>query len=146
MGSAVPVGRAEQVLSVGDTSNPANLALDDYRAVEVFPPKGSSNDKIFSNTWFEDDGVSPPPVRVSTFKLNYSTTNDTVQVEFSPELEMGFKPHWSELNIILPAGDGRSVTLNGEQLAMDIMDAKGRARWRRPGQSGKGRVEERSRM
>ena len=129
VGSVVPVGRAVQVLSVGDTSNLANLPLDDYRAVEIFPPRGSSNGKIFTNTWFEDDGVSPPPARISTFSLNYSTTDSEVHVEYRESLQPGFNPHWRELTIILPAGDGRSVRFNGKQLVRVGTDEKKRTRW-----------------
>ncbi|KAF1847277.1 glycoside hydrolase family 31 protein [Cucurbitaria berberidis CBS 394.84] len=141
VGSAVPVGRAEQVLSVGDTSNHANLPLDDYRAVEIFPPKGSSNGKIFNNTWFEDDGVSSPPVRVSTFNLHYSTTDDEVQVKFSETLHPGFKPHWCELDVIVPAGEGRGVRLIGKPLVSVDVDAKGRTRWTGADKRQPGKVE-----
>ncbi|CAO2651708.1 Nn.00g042780.m01.CDS01 [Neocucurbitaria sp. VM-36] len=146
VGSAIPVGRAEQVLSVGDTSNPANLPLDDYRAVEIFPPKGSSDGKTFNNTWFEDDGVSPAPARISTFRLDYSTTDGEVQVSFSQQLQPGFKPHWSVLDVILPAGDDREVRLNGKQLAPNDVDVKGRTRWTEVGQNERGSVREKSQI
>ncbi|KAH7067733.1 alpha-glucosidase-like protein [Paraphoma chrysanthemicola] len=126
VGSAVPVGRNEQVLAVGDRSNPANLPLDDFRAVEIFPPKGSSNGEIFANTWSEDDGVSPPPARISVFVLNYQSTEAEVSVEFSEQLQPDFTPHWDSLTIILPVGDERKVRINGKEATGVEKDGKGR--------------------
>lgn len=128
-GSAIPVGRNEQVLSVGETSNVANLPLDDFRAVEMFPPRGSSNGKVFTNVWYEDDGVSPPPARISVFELKYSTTETEILVEFKATLDTGFEPAWSELGIILPAGDKRTVKFNGEDAKFVEKDQKDRARF-----------------
>src|SRR5215469_3497295 len=67
VGGAVPVGRPCQVLSAGEKENPASLPPDDYRAVEIFPPRGSSHGKTYMNTWYEDDGVSPSAAKISEF-------------------------------------------------------------------------------
>lgn len=126
VGSAVPVGRNEQVLAVGDALNPANLPLDDYRAVEIFPPKGSSSGEVFTNKWYEDDGVSPPPAKISVFLLSYQTTEAEVAVEYSEQLQPGFVPQWQDLTIILPAGDQRVVRMNGEVASSVESDGKSR--------------------
>jgi alpha-glucosidase (family GH31 glycosyl hydrolase) len=131
VGSAIPIGRPEQTLAAGETLNPANLPQDDYRAVEVFPPKGSSNGKVFATTWFEDDGVSPPPARISSFELRYYTTEETVNVELEMKLQPGFQTPWESLVIILPAGDQRSVTFNGTDAEAKEPDSKGRAHFAR---------------
>ncbi|KAF2819258.1 neutral alpha-glucosidase ab precursor [Ophiobolus disseminans] len=130
VGSAIPIGRAEQVLAVGDTSNPAGLSRDDYRAVEIFPPKGSSDGKVFANVWYEDDGISPPPARISVFELNYSATASEVLVEYREKLQVGFVPHWSELEIVLPAGDERVVSWNGGQATRVDSDSRGRVHYK----------------
>jgi alpha-glucosidase (family GH31 glycosyl hydrolase) len=130
VGSAIPVGKAVQVLSVGETSNPANLSLDDYRGVELFPPKGSSNGKVFENTWYEDDGVSPPPARISVFKLNYEASEKEVLVQFEERLQAGFEPAWTELEVVLPVGDERSVKFNGKDAERITKDGRGRAHFR----------------
>jgi alpha-glucosidase (family GH31 glycosyl hydrolase) len=130
VGSAIPVGRSEQVLAVGDISNPANLPLDDYRAVEIFPPKGLSEGKAFTNVWYEDDGVSPPPAKISVFEVKYQTTESEVLVEYSEKLQPGFVPHWKDLGIVLPAGDERSVKLNGKAAEKGSKDGKGRAHYK----------------
>tara|TARA_R110002003_G_scaffold40_3_gene2581 strand:- start:6588 stop:8864 length:2277 start_codon:yes stop_codon:yes gene_type:complete len=130
VGSAIPIGRNEQVLAVGDTSNPANLPLDDYRAVEIFTPKGSSNGEIFTNTWYEDDGVSPPPAKISVFVLKYQTTKDEVLVQYEEQLQADFTPHWKDLTIILPPGDGRTLKMNGEAAKSTERDGKGRTHFR----------------
>jgi len=130
VGSAIPVGRPEQTLAFGDKSNPANLPLDDYRAVEVFPPKGSSNGKTYSTTWYEDDGISPPPASISTFELRYTTTEDVIEVELVKKLQPGFEPAWSDLAVILPVGETRSVKLNGQAAEQAKTDGKGRAHFK----------------
>ncbi|KAH8719257.1 alpha-glucosidase-like protein [Phaeosphaeriaceae sp. PMI808] len=130
VGSALPVGRNEQVLAVGDASNPANLPRDDYRAVEIFPPKGSSNGKAFVNTWYEDDGVSPPPAKISVFEVKYQTTENEIFVEYSEKLQPAFIPHWSDLGIILPAGDERAVKLNNAAADKVKTDGKGRVHYK----------------
>ncbi|KAL6704876.1 hypothetical protein ACN47E_007559 [Coniothyrium glycines] len=126
VGSAIPVGKPEQVLSIGETSNPANLGLDDYRGVELFPPKGSSNGKIFTNAWYEDDGVSPPPARISVFELKYEATEKEIKVQYVEQLQPDFRPLWNELDVILPAGDERTVVLNNDIAAHVNPDVKGR--------------------
>ncbi|KAH7117546.1 glycosyl hydrolases family 31-domain-containing protein [Dendryphion nanum] len=126
VGSAIPVGLAEQVLSVGERTNPANLPLDDYRGIEVFPPKWSSNGKSFENIWYEDDGVSPPPARISTFVVKYQTTEDEIVVEYEERLQQGFEPAWSQLDIILPVGDRRKVSFGGREASLGKKDERGR--------------------
>jgi alpha-glucosidase (family GH31 glycosyl hydrolase) len=147
VGSAIPIGRNEQVLTVGDTLNPANLPLDDYRAVEIFPPKDSSSGKVYTNIWYEDDGVSPPPARISVFELKYQTTERTVLVEYGEKLQLEFSPHWSELDIILPAGDERVVSLNGRTTDRTKTDGKGRVHYKGKIERGeKGSVLEEAKM
>ncbi|KAJ4358860.1 hypothetical protein N0V95_002713 [Ascochyta clinopodiicola] len=127
VGTAIPIGRPEQTLAVGENSNPANLQLDDYRSVELFPPKGSSNGRVFTTTWYEDDGISPPPASISTFELRYKTTEDVVEVELEEKLQSGFQTAWKQLVIVLPTGDKRSVKLDGHNAEQVKKDGKGRA-------------------
>jgi len=126
VGTAIPVGRPAPVLSAGETTNPANLPLDDYRGVELFPPRGSSHGTVFANTWYEDDGVAPPPACIAVFQVNYQTTDEHVLVEFSKTLHPAFEPAWSCLEIILPAGDGRGVMVNDVRAQAAGMDGKRR--------------------
>lgn len=127
VGTAIPVGRPEQTLALGDKSNPANLPADDYRAVEIFPPRGSSSGRVFETIWYEDDGISPPPASISTFELRYSTTEHTVDVELGKKLQPGFEPAWKDLVVVLPVGDQRQVTLNNQETKRVKVDGKGRA-------------------
>ncbi|KAI8942272.1 hypothetical protein NX059_000351 [Plenodomus lindquistii] len=142
VGSAIPVGRSEQVLSAGERSNPANLPLDDYRGVEIFPPKGSSNGKIFVNKWYEDDGVSPPPARISVFEVHYETTDDCVLISFTKTLQPRFEPAWSELEVILPSGDERNVTFNGKEAIRGDRDTKGRVHFKTNGKIDKNALKD----
>ncbi|PSN74515.1 hypothetical protein BS50DRAFT_670892 [Corynespora cassiicola Philippines] len=125
-GSAIPVGRSVQTLAVGETTNPANLALDDYRAVEVFPPAGSSNGKDYVNVWYEDDGISPPPARISTFTFKYSSDIQNVSVSYQEQLQPDFTPAWEDLIVILPAGDKRKVLVDGKEAQLLKTDEKQR--------------------
>ena len=127
VGTAIPIGRPEQTLAVGEKSNPANLPLDNYRAVEIFPPKGSSGVKVFTTTWYEDDGISPPPANNSTFELQYKTTDDAVEVELKRKLQPGFETAWKDLVIVLPAGDKRAVKFGGRGVKCIKRDGKDRA-------------------
>ncbi|CAI6337592.1 unnamed protein product [Periconia digitata] len=129
VGGAIPVGRPEQVLSAGEVVNNANLPLDDYRAVEIFPPRGSSNGKEFVNAWYEDDGISPPPASISTFTVKYKTDEEKVYLEFQEDLQPGFDPAWKKLDVVLPAGDSRSLVFNGKEIVNSTVDAKGRTRF-----------------
>lgn len=139
VGGAVPTGRPCQTLAVGDTSNPANLPLDDYRAVEIFPPSGSSNGREFSNTWSEDDGVSPPPALISTFTIKYTCDAERVKISFEESVQPEFVRHWRELVIVLPAGDKRGVTLNGRETTLSEIDSGKRRHYRGElGSSNKG--------
>ncbi|KAF2637591.1 neutral alpha-glucosidase ab precursor [Massarina eburnea CBS 473.64] len=126
VGSAIPVGRSVQTLSAGETANPANLPRDDYRAVEIFPPKGSSNGKDFVNVWYEDDGVSPPPARISTFEVKYRTDEEKVYVEYKEKLQTGFDPAWKGLSVIVLKGEDRKLVFNGKEVGVSETDGKGR--------------------
>jgi len=130
IGTAIPIGKAEQVLSQGETSNPANLPLDDYRGVELFPPKADSHGKAYTTTWYEDDGVSPPPAKISVFTITYQTTDTEVLVTYQEKLQEGFSPAWKELYVILPRGDARSVTFNGVKAVAGESAEGGRVKYR----------------
>lgn len=130
VGTALPIGRPEQTLAVGEKFNPADLPLDDHRAAEVFPPKGSSSGREYTTTWYEDDGFSPPPAKISTFELRYSTTEELVEVQLDMKLQPGFEPAWKDLVVILPAGDQRRVKLHGQFIEKIDVDKKGRAHFR----------------
>ncbi|ORY10191.1 alpha-glucosidase-like protein [Clohesyomyces aquaticus] len=127
VGGAIPVGRRCQTLSVGEDSNPANLPLDDYRGIEIFPPPGSCYGKEYVSTWYEDDGISPPPVKVSSFTIKYSSDEKCVQVSFERKLASGFSTAWNDLVVILPTGDKRGVTLDGKEIALTKKDGKQRS-------------------
>lgn len=148
VGSAIPVGRPEQVLSAGETANPANLPLDDYRGLEIFPPRGSSQGAVFKSTWYDDDGVSPAPADISVFETHYESTDVEVLLHYKESLQPGFMPAWSKLDIILPAGDDRQVVFDGEKAKWTSTDTKGRSHHSiGPVRNGeKTRVEERSRI
>lgn len=126
VGSVIPIGRPVQTLAIGEMSNPANLPLDDYRAIEIFPPQGHSNGHKYANVWYEDDGISPAPAQISIFTVNYGTDEKSVKLEYEEELQMGFAPAWTELDIILPADDKRSVVFNGQDAKFLKTDDKGR--------------------
>jgi len=126
VGGVVPVGRPYQVLSAGEKENPAALPLDDYRAVEIFPPRGSSQGKTYRNTWYEDDGVSPSTAKISEFNITYDCTDREVHIQYQELLRGDFIPPWDSISIILPHGDDRDVNLNGQKMDFIDMDKRGR--------------------
>jgi len=111
VGHAIPVGRDVQVLSPGEKENVADLPLDDYRAVEIFPPqKASKGGKWHETTWYEDDGTSVVTKnKISSYALSYTATESEVKVKFSRDESSGFEAPWKTLVVILPSGDLRKV-------------------------------------
>ncbi|KAL2761004.1 glycoside hydrolase family 31 protein [Sodiomyces alcalophilus JCM 7366] len=132
VGSAVPVGKDVQVLSPGEKENVADLPLDDYRGVEIFPPRGASRPgKWHKTTWYEDDGVSAVSKnRISSYTVSYSTTESEVRVRFVRNEESGFEAPWKAVVVILPPGDERVVTKeDGTEVKALERDHLGRKRF-----------------
>ncbi|CAG9938732.1 unnamed protein product, partial [Clonostachys rosea f. rosea IK726] len=125
------VGRDVQVLSAGETENPAELPLDDYRGVEIFPaPAGSGSGKWFENTWYEDDGVCTAEAqKVSTYKISYAAADEEVKVKFERDESSGFVAPWKTLTVILPVGDERTVTSEGATVTDKGRDEVNRRRF-----------------
>jgi alpha-glucosidase (family GH31 glycosyl hydrolase) len=114
VGGAIVVGKDIQTRSPGDHRFPShNVVEDDYRAVEIFPPKGDSG-STYSYTWYEDDGISARP-DITKFTLRYSSTLEKVSVEFGKEGD--FIPQWKDLGIIIPVGDARTVVMGSSGAA-----------------------------
>ncbi|KAH6853129.1 glycoside hydrolase family 31 protein [Chaetomium sp. MPI-CAGE-AT-0009] len=133
VGAAIPVGRDVQVLSPGEKENVANLPLDDYRGVEIFPPKGrSKNDQWHTTTWSEDDGVSAVAKnKVSSYTFAYTATgagaSGEIKVKFSRDESSGFEAPWKRLVVILPPGDERTVVSEEGKTVVKIgTDSQGR--------------------
>ena len=134
VGAAIPIGRDLQVLSPGEEDNVAELPLDDYRAVEIFPPQGQSkNGQWHTTTWCEDDGVSAVARnRVSSYTIAYTSTGDVtaageIRVKFERDESSGFEAPWKSLVVILPAGDERAVVSEDMRAVVALgVDAQGR--------------------
>ncbi|KEY71174.1 hypothetical protein S7711_10560 [Stachybotrys chartarum IBT 7711] len=130
VGSAIPVGRDVQVLSPGEKTNPAGLPLDDYRAVEIFPPQGSSP-KWFETTWLEDDGVAVATRnKIARYTVSYRAAEEEVLVRFARDESEGFAAPWRDLVVVLPVGDGRRVVSEAGEQVVDLgRDEIGRRRF-----------------
>lgn len=128
VGTAIPVGRDVQVLSPGEKENVADLPLDDYRAVEIFPPRGKGAKDSYVTKWFEDDGVSTAPkAKISKFTISYSSTESQVAVKLARDEVSGFVAPWKTLGVILPAGDLRTVVAEDGANVLDLKtDNQGR--------------------
>lgn len=134
VGAAIPVGRDVQVLSPGEKENVADLPLDDYRAVEMFPPQGRSrNGQWHETTWQEDDGVSSVAKnKVSSYSFAYTATGASgeIKVKFARDESSGFEAPWKTLVVILPSGDRRKVVSeDGKEVVELGVDAQGRNRF-----------------
>jgi alpha-glucosidase (family GH31 glycosyl hydrolase) len=127
VGGTLVVGKNLQTRSPGDHRHSSlNVVEDDYRAVEIFPPSGTSG-CIYSNTWCEDDGISARP-EISSFTVRYSSTETEVIVDFESNPRNKYVPLWYELSIILPMGDIRKVVNGNTQSACSRGDdSRGRA-------------------
>ncbi|RAL09536.1 putative alpha-glucosidase [Aspergillus homomorphus CBS 101889] len=128
IGGAIPVGKAVQTRVPGDetAASVAVEELDDYRGVEIFPPRGSSHGQVFSTTWYEDNGISLQP-HISQYTVRYSSTQEKVVVGFTRDETSGFVPAWRDLDIILHKGDERCVVSdNGSAVESKGRDARGR--------------------
>jgi alpha-glucosidase (family GH31 glycosyl hydrolase) len=131
IGTAVPVSKDVQTRMPGELK-PACLTLqeDDYRGVEIFPPRGSSHGRTFSFTWFEDDGIALHP-DISLFTIQYSSTDEKVTAGFKKGSDNVFQPPWRDLDIILLPGDEKHVVSDmGNPLENVRRDDKGRQVWR----------------
>lgn len=134
VGTAIPIGRDVQVLSPGEEENVADLPLDDFRAVEIFPPPAESSsglqNKWFVNIWYEDDGVSTvDKTKVSEYTVSYAVTEDEVRIRFNRDESSGFVAPWKSIVVVLPAGDVRSVSAEGHQVTAVESDELGRKRF-----------------
>jgi hypothetical protein len=134
VGTLIPVGKPEQVVASlrEQQATPADLPQDDYRAVELFPqPASSGASKVFVNEWLEDDGVSPAPSAILRIELSYRSDEWAVDVvAYRHEMLSGggevYEPLWRELHFVLPVGDERTVTVNGQSTGRVAADSKGR--------------------
>lgn len=131
VGGAVQIGKSVQTRMSADTT-PAckTLAEDDFRGVEIFPPKGSSHDIKFVSSWYEDDGLSLEP-EISKFTIEYSSTEEKVIVALGTRPGDKFVPAWKEVVVVLPHGDSRYVECaRGGSVVKLEADADGRSRYR----------------
>ncbi|KAJ5818704.1 hypothetical protein N7474_004295 [Penicillium riverlandense] len=128
IGGAIPVGKPVHTRVPGDdtAASQAVQEVDDYRGVEIFPPKCSSHGNVFANTWHEDDGISLHPAMAS-YTVSYSSTEEKVLVDFVRDEKSGFVPAWRHLDIILHHGDQRRVvSTSGQEVSYKGCDARGR--------------------
>lgn len=133
IGGALPVGKSVQTRMPGDM-DPACKALeeDDYRGIEIFPPQSSSHGTSFSNSWYEDDGLSLKP-EISKFTIEYSSTEEKIEVSLNRRAGDKFVPPWKEVVVVLPHGDKRHVvSARGEEVTKLNDDEAGRTRYRFP--------------
>lgn len=134
VGGAIAVGKDVQTRSPGDHRFPSpNVVEDDYRAVEIFPPPGTSSAN-YSYTWYEDDGIASKPA-ISSFTVTYSSTDKEVLVSARKDRDGQFVPSWKELDIILPVGDTRAVVSEGtseKQAIRKSESTRGRSRFTIP--------------
>ncbi|KAI2788666.1 hypothetical protein POX_e06687 [Penicillium oxalicum] len=128
IGGAIPVGKDVHTRIPDDTTAASQgvSEIDDYRGVEIFPPQGSSHDTVFTNTWYEDDGISRHP-KTAVYTLSYSSTEEKVFVHFERDESAGFVPAWKELDVILHHNDTRRVmTSSGQEIVPKGIDPQGR--------------------
>lgn len=128
----------------GENAEFPNLAKDDWRGVEIFPPPSprhaGSKDGVssredqqwFTNDWLEDDGISPE-AKADLFKVTiaYSATAESIRVKVAYDQDGIFEPLWRKngLHIVLPVGEERVVESKAGQVRGAGRDEKGRRVW-----------------
>lgn len=135
VGSAIPTGKSVVTRTPGedkiDQAGAGIEELDDYRGIEIFPPRGSSHGRVFATTWLEDDGYTQNAA-ISSFMIKYSSTEEKVTVSLEKGKDNKYVPAWKDLDVILPHGDQRHVVSfeTGKPLKRVGADAKGRMTYR----------------
>ncbi|KAK8111264.1 glycosyl hydrolase family 31 [Apiospora kogelbergensis] len=157
IGSAIPVGKpAPTTCLARDDPEFPNIAKDDWRGVEIFPPPVAHDANIpsqadgapvtdgthattqsFANQWLEDDGTSRvEKSELCAFEITYSAASpEEIQVGISMTKQGGFEPLWTKngITVVLPIGEERVVTASnaakGEVLDAG-RDSKGRKLWK----------------
>jgi hypothetical protein len=154
-GSAIPVGRDERTLApferhlttttagdgeaAGPDEDAVSLPLDDYRAVELYPPPATATEPAgapwSSTTWREEDDRGADHARgVRRCTVSYRCARDEIELRYDEGVEPccdeasgarrgaredgaaggvadqeRFVPAWRELRVILPPGEERRV-------------------------------------
>ncbi|KAK6856090.1 Neutral alpha-glucosidase C [Apiospora arundinis] len=157
IGSIIPVGKPTPTTCLaGDDPEFPNMAKDDWRGVEIFPPPVIHDANIprdgansaaaapitngtqsFTNQWFEDDGTSRvEKSELCTFEITYSTASpEEIRVGVSMTKQGQFEPLWVKngITVVLPVGEERVVTV-GDAAKGEVVDAgrdsKGRKLWK----------------
>ncbi|KAI1500411.1 family 31 glycosyl hydrolase [Biscogniauxia marginata] len=149
IGSAIPIGKSKPTTTRADEDPEfPNLAKDDYRGIEIFPPpKGNnpgltaeaqiiSGTKQFESKWLEDDGFSPEDkADLIEATVIYAVSENNIQVKVSVEKQGSFEPLWVKngVSIILPVWEERIVkSLDGGKGRVENAgrDDKGRQIWK----------------
>ncbi|KAI1464834.1 glycoside hydrolase family 31 protein [Daldinia caldariorum] len=153
IGSVISTGkpRPTTCIAAEDPEFPS-MEKDDYRGVEIFPPpqaryphwpKGneiSSPDhapaeiKWFSNTWLEDDGVSPADKpTLCEASIDYGVSSEHIRARVVLKKYSEFEPLWVKngVTLVLPVGEERPVKLeNGGDVEDLGRDKKSRRIWK----------------
>lgn len=130
VGSAIPIGKTVPTTCIAEADPEfPNMAKDDWRGVEIFPPPPThdaeisaktphadaslDNVKWYFNEWLEDDGISTAEkAALFTVAFSYAVSDGTILVKVAYEKQGDFQPLWlrNGLNIVLPTGDERAVS------------------------------------
>lgn len=142
VGGAVPVGKNVVTRAPGEEKGSMGpMEEDDYRGVEIFPPKGSSSGRTWENKWYEDDGWSAEE-SIASFVVRYRAEQETVVVGFEEsevrsERLVEFPWLNKGLDFILLPGDTRTlVSEAGVPLRRLDDDKQGRSHWWFPFEGG----------
>lgn len=102
-GAALP-----QASRVGHIDN----HLDDQRTLLLFPAKGVAEE---TGMLFEDDGESWDWQRDGALWLNWTLSSDAQRINIQFTVRGRYRPTWKTLRLQLPAGETRTLTINGER-------------------------------
>lgn len=87
-----------------------DVNADDCRELRLFPTQDNGES---TGLLFEDDGETTAWQQGNALWLRWNCQTDSQHIALTIELEGAFKPAWQELQITLPEGESRILTING---------------------------------
>lgn len=105
------LARAGSAIPLGQSFSLAEPDSDGVRELRIFPLQQGS----FQGALFDDDGISQAWKEGRALWLNWEVECDAKAVRVRLTQRGDYRPAWQQLKLVLPAGDGRELWVNGGQ-------------------------------
>lgn len=106
------LAKAGSVLPLSSHVGSTQLITEEVRELHIFPLQqaGSTSGEIF-----EDDGETFAYREGKALWLNWTLTSSAERLDLKIETKGSYVPTWKELSAVLPAGENRSLYINGQK-------------------------------